>query len=225
MVADQLESGAADIGIVPCGELDRLGLDLLPDTGIACTGAVRSILLISRVAPESVRTLAADTSSRTSVLLARIILAEQFDARPILIPHVPRLESMLQIADAALIIGDPALALDPVRLPYHVLDLGQQWLELTGLPMVFAVWAGRRRLLTEEVRRMFLSSCHSGLAHIDQIAAAAPQTHGIAADLAHRYLTRHIQFLLGPDHLRGLDVYRSRVAALQPVPSVPCLPR
>src|SRR6478672_9925674 len=86
--ADQLASGAADIGIIPSFELTRQKLEILPGAGIACHGAMR------------------------------------------------------EIADAALIIGDPALHIDPASLPWHVYDLGAEWMELTGLPMVFAVWAG-----------------------------------------------------------------------------------
>lgn len=215
VVADELESGNVDIGIVPCAELDRLGLNFLPDVGIACRGAVRSILLISRVEPGLIRTLAADTSSRSSVMLARIVLGERYGAEPLLVPRRPDLDSMLAVADAALIIGDPALALDPATLPYHVLDLGEEWFALTGLPMVFAVWAGAAERLTDEVRAIFRESCDWGLERIDQIAQEAPQTHGVPADLARRYLTEHIRFRLGEEELRGLALYRGKVEALR----------
>lgn len=216
MVADQLEMGGADIGIVPCAELDRLNLAYLPDVGIACHGAVRSILLISRVEPSRIRTLAADTSSRTSVMLARIILSEKFGAEPVLLPKAPDLPSMLVEADAALIIGDPALRIDPETLPYQVLDLGEEWLSLTGLPMVFAVWASRREeVLNREVRQAFLESCLFGLDRLEEIAAEAPATHGVPADLARCYLSRHIVFRLAQPELRGLNLYRRKVAALR----------
>ena len=215
VVADDLESGAADIGIVPCAELDRLGLSFLPDVGIACRGAVRSILLVSRVEPEKIRTLAADTSSRSSVMLARIILGERFGCDPVLVPRSPDLEAMLHSADAALIIGDPALKIEPSQLPYRVLDLGEEWYSLTGLPMVFAVWAGSNEKLTAEVRAAFLESCLFGLERIDEIAAEAPRTHGIAEELAHLYLTDRIRFRLGNDEHRGLELYRTKVAALR----------
>lgn len=214
-VADNLESGAADIGIVPCAELDRLGLSFLPDVGIACRGAVRSILLVSRVEPGRIRTLAADTSSRSSVMLARIVLSERYDAEPLLMRHKPDLESMLSVADAALIIGDPALAVNPATLPYRVLDLGEEWYDLTGLPMVFAVWAGREEKLTGQVRKAFLDSCLFGLAHLEEIAAGAPESHGIATDLARRYLTEHIRFRLGEAEHRGLAMYCAKVEALR----------
>ena len=153
----------------PCAELDRLSLDFLPDTGIACKGAVRSILLTTKVPPRLIRTLAVDTSSRTSVMLARIILAERYGSTPTLIPMQPDLHSMLAEADAALIIGDPALRLDPARLQYQVLDLGSEWLALSGLPMVFAVWAGKAACLTRKSVRCFGASCLYGLDRLDEI--------------------------------------------------------
>src|SRR6476661_1331478 len=145
--ADQLASGAADIGIVPSFELTRQELEILPGAGIACHGAVRSILLISTRPAAEIRTLAADTSSRTSVQLARVILERRYGAEPRQIPHPPDLEAMLRVADAALIIGDPALRIS-LDVPYHVYDLGAEWVEMTGLPMVFAVWAGRKAVIT-----------------------------------------------------------------------------
>ena len=220
-VADDLANGTADIGIVPCGELDRLGLDFLPDTGIACTGAVRSILLISRVSPERIQTLAADSSSRTSVRLARIILKERYGASPSILTRAPRWREMLDEADAALIIGDPALRINPLQMPgLQVLDLGLEWFRMTGAPMVFAVWAGAQSLLTPRVRELFIQSCEAGLNDIAAIAARAPETHGIPEALAHTYLTRNIEFRLTPDHLRGLALYRAKVLELEHVASV-----
>src|SRR5262245_22871672 len=98
--ADRLARGEADIGIVPSFELTRQDLEVIPGTGIACRGAVRSILLISREPAAKIRTLAADSSSRTSVELARVILERRYGATPESIPHAPDLEGMLRVADA-----------------------------------------------------------------------------------------------------------------------------
>src|SRR5258707_6085708 len=103
--ADQLASGAADIGIVPSFELTRQDLEIIPGTGIACHGAVRSILLVSSRPAAEIRTVAADSSSRTSVELARVVLERRYGAAPASTLHPPDLEAMLRIADAALIIG------------------------------------------------------------------------------------------------------------------------
>src|SRR5690242_9592708 len=125
--ANRLADGRADIGIVPAVELNRQRLYILRGTGIACRGPVRSILLISKAPFSQIRSLATDSSSRTSVMLARIILSKKYGAEPELLSHPPDLSSMLQTCDAALIIGDPALLLDPAALPYRVLDLGDEW--------------------------------------------------------------------------------------------------
>ena len=205
--ADRLGNGTADIGIVPCAELPRLGLAIIRGTGIACHGPVRSILLISRVPPERIRTLATDSSSRTSVMLARILLAKRFGAEPVLISMAPDLPSMLEAADAALIIGDPALHLDPASIPFHVMDLGTEWLELTGLPMVFAVWAGTPSVVVPELEQIFKASCRFGLQHLREIAASEGPARGIAKPLALEYFEKNIVFELGEREYRGLDLF------------------
>src|SRR5580692_6725633 len=219
--AEALRDRKADIGLVPCAELDRLGLDFLPDLGIACEGPVRSILLISRRPFDAIRTLAVDSSSRTSVALARIILAERYGCQPIVTPHMPSLPEMLLENDAALIIGDPALRLDPQTLPYRTLDLGAEWVEWSGLPMVFAVWAGRNKALLEEVAEPFRASWRCGHQSMDEIVERACTERGFDKALAREYLTRHIVYELSAKHLEGLALFRNLTAQLDPVPADP----
>jgi predicted solute-binding protein len=218
--ADQLASGTADIGIIPSFELTRQNLEIIPGAGIACHGAVRSILLISRCPAPEIRTLAADTSSRTSVELARVILDRRYGAQPESIPHAPDVPAMLRRADAALVIGDPALHIELDALAgnaYHVYDLGAEWSELSGLPMVFAVWAARPGLVTPEVTRAFEESCRFGRDHIEDIVAAEAPRRGFAPELVREYLTRHIVHELGPREYQGMELFLSW--ARQPQPS------
>jgi chorismate dehydratase len=203
--ADELASGAADIGIVPSFELTRQDLEIIPGAGIACYGAVRSILLISSRPAAEIRTLATDSSSRTSVQLARIVLERKYGANCVSVPHPPDLEAMLRIADAALVIGDPALRIDPGSLPYCVYDLGAEWAEMTGLPMVFAVWAGRRGCITPGVAEAFRDSCRYGREHIEDIVAAESPRRGFAPALVREYLTRHIVHEIGERETDGLE--------------------
>lgn len=205
--SDNLRAGAVDIGLIPCAELNRQPLFYAPEVGISCRGAVRSILLISQVAPDRIRTLAVDSGSRSSVMLARIVLDRKFGARPTVFARPPELISMLGVADAALIIGDPALRIDPAALPYTVLDLGAEWFELTGLPMVFAVWAGRQEFLTQAARQAFLGSWEFGRDRIDEIVRDSAPRYGVSEDLVRQYLTRHIVFELGEPERRGLELY------------------
>lgn len=207
--ADQLAAGESDIGIIPSFELTRQDLEIIPGAGIACHGPVRSILLISARPAAGIRRLAVDSSSRTSVQLARVILERRFGATPELIPHPPDLDAMLRLADAALIIGDPALRIEPSRLPYHVYDLGQEWVEMTGLPFVFAVWAGRRSVITPQVVEAFQQSCRYGRERIEEIVAAESGRREIPPELVRDYLTRHIVHEIGARDYEGMDLFLS----------------
>jgi chorismate dehydratase len=216
--ADQLASGAADIGIVPVIEMARQKLDYFRSTGIACRGAVRSILLVSKVPLREIKTVATDIGSRTSVLLSRIVLAEKYGVRPKLIARRAELAPMLGEADAALLIGDSALHLNPATLPFETLDLGLEWTQLTGLPMVFALWSGRKEVMQPRYEQVFLDSCREGLSHIDQIVREQSPTRGITEQLAREYLTRHIVFELNERDHEGLNLYLKQAAALDRVP-------
>lgn len=214
--ADRMASGAADIGIIPSFELTRQDLEVIPGAGIACHGAVRSILLISsRPAPE-IRTLAADSGSRTSVQLARVILERKYGASPEFLSRPPDLDAMLRVADAALLIGDPALRVDPARLPYHVYDLGAEWVQMTGLPMVFAVWAGRKEAIAPGLGDRFRDSCRYGRERIEEIVALEAPRREFAPALVREYLTRHIVHELGPRDYEGMDLFL-RYARLSPI--------
>lgn len=205
--AAQLASGAADIGIIPVIEMARQKLEYFRGTGIACHGPVRSILLISKVSMSRIKTLAVDAASRTSVMLARVILAEKFGVEPRLISRAADLAAMLGEADAALIIGDPALRLDPATLPFETLDLGGEWTSMTGLPMVFAVWSGREEIVQGRYAGLFIESCRYGLQHAADIARIEAPSRGVTEELALRYITRHIVYELGEKDYQGLELY------------------
>jgi len=215
--ADRIARGEADIGILPVIEMARQGLEYFRGTGIACHGPVRTITLVSKVPYREIRTLAADAGSRTSVMLARVVLAERFGAAPRVFPHAADLARMLDAADAALIIGDAALQLDPETLPFASLDLGAEWVDMTGLPMVFAVWSGRRELIQERYERAFRESCRFGLDHIADIARRQPAERGVSEALARRYLTENIVFELGEKDYEGMRLYLEHALRLDRV--------
>jgi predicted solute-binding protein len=209
--SDQLASGEADIGIAPAIEVARQKLEYFRGAGIACHGPVRSILLVSKVPYDRIRTLATDAASRTSVMLARVILAEKYGVEPKLISRPADLAAMLGEADAALVIGDPALRLQPETLPFETLDLGGEWTSMTGLPMVFAVWGGRREMVqganSQRYEKAFLDSCRYGLENMDDLVRREAPLRGVTEELAREYLTRHIVFELGERDYAGLDLY------------------
>jgi predicted solute-binding protein len=132
---------------------------------------------------------------------------------------------MLRVADAAVIIGDPALHIDPARLPYYVYDLGGEWVEMTGLPMVFAVWAGRKGVVTPEVAEVFRESWRYGRAHIDEIVASEAPRRGFPPAFVEEYLTRRIVNELGPRECQGMDLFLSYARQLRPSDSACGQPR
>jgi chorismate dehydratase len=212
--ADRLEAGLADIGIVPAVELNRQKLEIIRGAGIACHGPVRSIFLISKVPFEEIRRLAADSTSRTSVALSRVILARKYGVEPEVRSHKPHLPSMLVDADAALIIGDAALVLEPSELPFHVLDLGAEWVRMSGLPMVFAVWAARAAVSPQDPKP-FLDSMRFGLDHIDDIARSEHAKAGVSEELARSYLKENIVFELGDREYAGLTTFLQYASELR----------
>jgi chorismate dehydratase len=204
-----LKSGEVDIGLVPAVELERQPLEIITGQGIASNGPVASILLISKVPPAQIQTLAADSSSRTSVVLAQIWLREKFGSAPKISSHAPDVAAMLAQADACLVIGDPAL-----RVNVPAIDLGAEWTELTGLPFVYAVWAARTGFDAAYAAGVLDASWQYGKPRIETIARAEAPKHGVTEDLAVRYLLRNIRFEIDQDARKGLDLFRSLARSL-----------
>ena len=147
--ARALRAGTADIGIIPAAAYAQVpGLVVLPGVAIASRRPVRSILLVSRVPADQIRSVALDTSSMTSVALTRILFEKWLGGGRTFTSMSPDIESMLARHDAGLVIGDPALQIDRSR--YVTLDLAEEWIRYTGKPFVFAFWAVRQDALQEE---------------------------------------------------------------------------
>jgi chorismate dehydratase len=202
--------------------MQRQGLIPIPGTGIACHGAVRSILLISKVDPEKIGTLAVDSGSRTSVMLARVVLRRKYHCEPRLTVMDPDPATMLAQADAALLIGDAALRVDPALGGAHVLDLGAEWCAMTGLPMVFALWAGKRErvapLLDAGFEAAFRESLEFGLQQMNTIVDEESRNRGFPEELVRRYLTRHIAYKIGDRGRAGLELFLQYVMEIEAQP-------
>jgi chorismate dehydratase len=219
--AEDLRAGRADVGIIPSIEYQRIGgLRVLPGISIASKDRVRSVLLLSRVPLEAVRTVALDTSSRASAALVEVLLRKFYAIDFRAIPCAPDPASMLRAAEAALLIGDPALV---YRGEARVFDLAAEWKKFTGLPFVFAVWACRAAvpgLDLEDLRRDFTHSRDQGLAHVDEISAEyAPRLGTDARDLR-IYLTENIDYTLDEDNLAGLRLFYALAQEVRAIPSV-----
>ena len=142
--AEQLKEGSADIGIIPVAAYTVIpDLVIVPDVAIAAKNKVRSILLVSKVAIDKIRSVATDDSSRTSAALVEIYLRKFVGLDPGFTRQKPSLKEMLQWHDAALLIGDPALQARTDG--YFVYDLAEEWKRWTGRPFVFAFWAVARQ--------------------------------------------------------------------------------
>jgi chorismate dehydratase len=208
--ADQLRSGVADVGLIPAIEYQRIpGLSIVGDCAIATKGAVRSILLLTRQPLESVRTVAADTASRTSVALTQILFQRRFGGTPVqMIPHRASPAAMLAKCDAALVIGDPALHYAKAPLDgVTALDLGAEWVGLTGKPFVFAFWAARHEFATPELAATLNSWRDRGLAEMSQIVSTEAKGRYLSEEVVRAYLTENIHFTLDSDCLEGLRLY------------------
>ena len=206
LCADALRSGVADAGIIPSIEYQRIeGLQIIPGLSVSSSGPVRSVLLLSKCPLDQIRSVALDTSSRTSACLVQILMARHYHIAPKIVAHAPDLPAMLASCDAAMMIGDPALATDFPGL--LVRDLADDWREMTGLPFVFAIWAIRSEaLLAGQVGLMaaFQESAAYALAHLEQIVPEEQARTGLAPELILNYLTNNIDFSLGDQNIAGL---------------------
>ncbi|MCU1658518.1 MAG: transporter substrate-binding protein, partial [Pseudonocardiales bacterium] len=227
---DMLVAGELDVGPISLVEYLRNADDLvlLPDLAVGSDGPVLSVNLVSQVSLSSLGSgrVALGSTSRTSVLLARMWLAETYGAHPDYFVCPPDLTAMLLEADAAVLIGDAALraTYDAPRRGLAVHDLGQVWRDWTGLPMVFAVWAARREYaeanpgLVKDVHSMFVRSRDEALSHVEDVAAQAARWEVFdAATLANYFRT--LDFSLGARQVEGLVEFSRRAAATGAVPS------
>ena len=225
VIADRLRDGSLDVGLVPSIELARIpGLAVAPGLAIAATHEVRSVLLVSKVPVGEIRSVALDENSRTSAALVRILLAERYGLDPEYRPARAELDQRLAGSDAALLIGDPALCVP--REGYVVLDLAGEWLELTGLPFVFAVWAVRAGLAAEGLGATLGASLARGLAELDAIVAEAAVETGLSPAVLRDYYRRNLSYTMGPAEQAGLAEFLRRAAArgLAPAAGVRFLP-
>jgi chorismate dehydratase len=248
LCAEALRAGDADIAIIPAIEYQRIpNLAVLPDMAVAAKGEVRSILLLAKKPVQLARRIALDTDSRSSVALVRLLCQGLWNISPEFVDAAPDPEAMLTDADAALLIGDPALRVriqmdalfakqsagpgaeccsgDAGDLPVpgvdtlFIYDVAQQWREMTGKPCVLAIWAGRRDVVTPQVAADFLASRDYGLARIGDIAEGASLKLELPPNELESYLRDSIDFSLDAENLAGLNLYFSECARIGLIPA------
>jgi chorismate dehydratase len=241
--AEALRVGTADIAIIPAIEYQRIpGLVILPDLAIASQNRVRSLLILAKKPIEQVRSIALDRSSRSTQALTRILAAEHWKIDPEFSESEPDLSAMLERADAALLIGDPALRLSiaiekksAVSLQgravcqaatlgiagadiFHVYDVVGEWRTFSSLPAVMAVWAARPEVATREVLADFSASRDFGLSQFAAIGLDAARELELPQQALEFYLRNNIDFSLGEENRRGLERYFHEAAKLGLIP-------
>jgi chorismate dehydratase len=228
--ADRLAEGTADIGLVPIASLAvNPALRILPGCTIASKHNVRSLLLVRRARQplKDLRTVAADTASRTTIAHARILFHHWGNSSLTYLPMPGDVDTMLDRADAAIVIGDPALLALEERanreertgepLIYH--DLAEEWRAVTGLPFVSAVWgATPGRAFNEKVAEDFIRSRDHGLQNIEALVAGWSQRLPLPDDVIRSYFTSNIHYVLDEDCQEGMRCFFRMAAELGILP-------
>jgi chorismate dehydratase len=225
--ARSLADGTADIGIIPAAAYTEIpALQIVPEVAIASRREVRSILLVSKVPIDQVRTIGLDTSSLTSVALTKVLFEKWLGGARTYTPMPPDVEIMLATHDAGLLIGDPALKIDRAR--YHTLDLAEEWIRHTGKPFVFAFWAARTDALREappsfDLPAVFQRSRDHGLkpSSLHEIAREWSLRLDLSKASITSYLTQNIHYQLDAGCLDGLRLFYRYAAEIGALPAAP----
>lgn len=217
-LAEQLAEGTVDVGLIPSIEYLRGAgshrYEILPGLAIASRGAVRSVKLFSRVEPGRIARIALDEGSRTSQALALVWLSAVHGVRPARVESLPLgVPAEESTADAVLLIGDRAMR-DPVRPCHTVVDLGEAWVRLTGLPFVFALWVARPGVDLGGLPEALDRCRREGLADARAIAAEHGPKLGLDVATCVDYLTNVLTYDLGEAELAGLSRFAREAAAL-----------
>ena len=204
-----LHARETDVGLIPSIEYLR-GPEpyvIVPGPAVTSRGPVASVAIYTRREMKDVRTIAMDTSSRTSVALATVMLRRRFEIAPEHVHMGPDLDAMLAQADAALIIGDVALFLDHEAAGARKIDLGEEWTAMTGLPFVYACWSGWPGAVGVADVAALQRARDEGVAQSDAVAAAYYPDDTPRQAIARRYLRDNIRYSLGPDEIEGLTTF------------------
>ncbi len=216
-VAARLSDSRIDVGLIPIIEYFRANPSgtnycILPDISIASNGGVQSIQLFSRVPVHEIRRIALDTSSRSSVALLKILLAEKYGISPAFTMCAPTVKPSTALQnrqyppfEAVLLIGDPALR--HLGTTQYSVDLGEAWYKLTGLPFVYACWVARGDTSLGDLPQTLLQSKKRGIAQIPEIAQTEARKLGLPETLCLDYLQNHIKYDLDESAIAGIELF------------------
>jgi chorismate dehydratase len=220
--ARKLKEKKVDLGVIPSIEYARdEDYRIVPHISIASFGKVESIILFVPMTKSlsSIRRIALDNSSRTSVNLLKILCQKKFGIDPEFRFFLPEIPQIFEVGDAVLLIGDPALYYSDKK--YQRIDLGEVWSELTGLPFVYSFWVGRKGEITREHIFALLASKREGMKNLPEIARNYSQGREERYELNLRYLSRNIHYDLAEAELKGLKKYFEWAGELNLIEKVP----
>lgn len=241
LCADELLAARADLGLIPIASLTP-SLAIVPGCTIASLNEVRSIQLIvkSPYTLDTVKTIAADTASRSSLAYAEILFRKFLHTHPVFLPAAANPTAMLQQADAAILIGDPALLALESREDIERtvgscqwFDLAHEWHTRTNLPWVAAVWAVRPEALSQskahpnitaaQLTEDLEASRNHGLLHIEDLVEQWTPRIAIPAATIRHYLSHNIHYVLNTDCIRAIELFRQYAAEVGALPPLPRL--
>lgn len=215
---ESLRTGACDVALLPVIDYQRMdGLVLLPAGGIGCDGHTLTVRLFSRTPIPQIDTLACDPDSHTSVALARIVLAEQYNLRP---EFIDLTRATGRSGEARLLIGDKVICDEPPGFE-HQLDLGHAWKQMTGLPFVFAAWMARDGVDLRDISSRLQRAREAGIGQIEQLVTRYAVPRGWPAGIAIQYLSVYLKYEIAEPQLRAMNRFFELAAKHAIIPSPP----
>ena len=213
-LADDLAAGRLDVALIPSVEFFyRDDYKILSDACVATHGPVLSVKLYTRVPWGEIRTLALDEGSRTSAALSRVLLAERYGVEPELFP-LPMSQSMAGTdCDAILLIGDRAIH-PPEEEFAAIWDLGEEWVNWTGFPFVFAMWVSSAAIDSSQIEPLLNQARDNGLQNLERIARREAGQLNLEEETALVYLKKNLHFKMGSAEQRGLELFRELASHL-----------
>jgi chorismate dehydratase len=222
-LADELSAGRLDVALIPSVECLRdPEYVIVSDACVAAQGPVLSVKLYSRVPIGEIERVALDAGSRTSSALVQVLLAERYGVTPVLEELPLGLSTEATRADAILLIGDRAMHGSAEHF-VETWDLGEQWLEWTGLPFVFALWAARRETEVGVLEEALSRARDWGVGRLEEIARREAPLLGISEQTAYNYLSKNLHYRLGSAERNGLKLFRDLAVNLELLPLHSCI--
>ncbi len=212
----KLHKGDIDLGLIPVAELlKRKDYKVVPGISISSIGSVDSVIIAAKQDIKELKSVAVDKRSQSSTALLRIVLELFYGTTPEYIATDIDKEGMMDNVDGAMLIGDSGLKqCYNLSGEYKIYDLGEIWTQETGLPFVYAVFAGSKDVILGTNAGALIESKNYGLGIVDKISKIESQKLGIDYDICYKYLTDRIKYDLGHEEIKGMIKYSELLSNL-----------